>query len=120
MRYVGRSAALLLAWVVLAIPLVGCSASKIKVHGKVTENGKLFTDENTLISLTFVPDETPIQQTYPAKFTHATGTYEVEVPAGKYRVSVQVGIAMKRPPQASPVYEINAPKELDVEINVKK
>jgi hypothetical protein len=126
MRSGRLSASLLLAWAVTALAVAGCGGpSKVAITGKVTKNGQpLQVGEKTLVTVTFGPEDVKVGQTYPAKFNRQEGTYQVEIPPGKYTVNIVVAFPrepgrppLSRPPEdAKTVYDLSEAKTLDIEI----
>jgi hypothetical protein len=81
----------LLAGLVLCLALPGCGR-KVKVRGKLTHGATaLKGQERQPLVVTFVPyqegDKGP-DKTYTAQVDQGAGTYEVDVPPGKYRIAV--------------------------------
>jgi hypothetical protein len=124
-----RPAVVLLAWVMLSLALVGCGApSKVKVTGTIRKNGQPLTvSAKTLVTVSFASAEEKNPQTYPAKFTQATGAYELELPPGKYKANVvvvepgppgQPGRPFSMPPESTKtVYDLTQAKDgVDIEI----
>ena len=119
-----RSRLVAAACLVLAILLGGCGGpKKVKVRGTLTRNGQpLNASTKTLVTITFAPLDQAAGQTYPAKFKHAEGAYEVTVPTGKYRVGLIVvppdGAAPLRSPiDASKTYDIQKEQEIDLDLS---
>ncbi len=114
-----------LASLLLAVLLAGCGGPKmVKVKGKVTQGGQLLqVSQKTYVTITFAPVEVAEGQgqTYPARFTHADGTFAVTVPAGKYRVGMLIvepgGQPLSSPVEASKPYEIFKDQVIDLELN---
>ena len=120
-RQIGLWVTLLVFWLALTI-LPGCGESKAKITGKLLKNGQpLVVKNDTLVTLTFFPDTENPGQTYPAKFFHETGGYELEIPTGKYRVSYVI-VEKDKAPVMAPAevkkksYELSKNQELDIEI----
>jgi hypothetical protein len=106
----------------LAVLLAGCGGPKsVKVYGTLTRDGQpLKVSEDTYVTITLTPAEDKTQS-YPAKFKHNEGTYEVAVPPGTYRASVLVvppggKPPLKPPADASKTYEINKDQQLDLDV----
>src|SRR5205823_13550785 len=85
----------------VALLLCGCGGGapkKIKVSGKFLKDGQPVTyTKETYVTLIFTPvippqlgnvPSTIPATTYPAKVKAEAGTYEAEMPAGKYRVNL--------------------------------
>src|SRR5262249_50702396 len=79
-----------LAGLLLALP--GCKPKMVKVSGKLVRNGQVVTfAEEDYVTLQFIPvDQEEGRKSYPATLNRPQGTYELELPAGKYRVSLFV------------------------------
>ena len=120
-----RLAAVTMVSLLLMAAVAGCGVPKVKITGTLTKNGQPYTVRNdTYVTLVFTPDTEKADQTYPAKFNHETGGYEVEVPAGMYRtryVIVEKNQApIIAPPQATTtVHDLTASKVLDLELTPK-
>jgi hypothetical protein len=87
------------------------------------QDGQAFkVAETTYVTITFAPVEQKEGQrpTYPAKFKHDEGTFEVTVPTGTYRASILVKPEGKPsltvPVDASKTYEINEDQQIDLEL----
>jgi hypothetical protein len=83
----------------LLIAVPGCGPKKVKVSGRLVKNGAVQTyHEDQYITLQFVPVDTGDThvRSYPAKVNPTAGTYEVELLAGKYHISLFIA-----PPQGS-------------------
>ncbi len=78
------------ACVLLAV--AGCTPKTVKVSGKLVHNGQVATfTEDTYVTLQFIPvDAQAGRKSYPATVNRPQGSYEVQLPAGKYRVSLLV------------------------------
>lgn len=107
--------------------LPGCGVSKVKIHGKLTKNGQPFNvSEETLVTLMFIADidEQNQTQTYPARFKQETGTYEIEVPPGKYQTTYVI-VEKNQAPLTAPLemrkktHDLTRNQELDIEIGAK-
>src|SRR5262245_60434819 len=78
----------------LAFAIAGCSPSQVKISGKILKDGQpMIVSENTYVTLSFVPeltnkDDESKQSSYSAKFDHKSGSYTVELPAGKYKTTL--------------------------------
>ncbi len=100
----------------------GCdSSSKTKVSGKLLMNGKpLSVSKQTIVTLSFAADvDAKGVQTTPAKFIRETGTYEVEVPPGKYRVSCLLRDTEKNqkiPTGPAKVYDLSSANVVDIDV----
>jgi hypothetical protein len=102
--------------------VLGCDgSSKTKVSGKLLMNGKpLSVSKQTIVTLTFAPDvETKGVQTTPAKYARETGTYEVELTPGKYRVSCLLRDTEKNqkiPTGPTKVYDLSSANVVDIDV----
>jgi hypothetical protein len=107
------------ACLLIAVP--GCGIKKVKISGRFVKNGVVQTfHEDQYVTLQFVPVETPDGQrrSYPAKIDLTAGTYDVELVAGKYRISFFVAPPQgSKPGTALPISKPNAgstdPNEYD-------
>jgi hypothetical protein len=84
----------------LLVTVPGCGLKKVTVSGRLVKNGVVQTfAPDQYVTLQFVPVETQDGQrrSYPARIDNAAGTYDVELIAGKYRVSLFVA-----PPPGTP------------------
>jgi len=112
--------ALALLFVITALP--GCGIPKVKITGKLMKNGQPYTvAKDTMVTLIFFPDGENQQQTYNARFKQEVGTYEIELPAGKYRTSfviMEKGKDLLTAPAEfkNKSYDLNKNQELDIEI----
>jgi len=101
---------------------LGCDgSSKTRVSGKVLMNGKpLSVSKQTIVTLTFAPDvDAKGVQTTPAKFVRETGTYEVELPPGKYLVSCLLRDTEKNqkiPTRPAKVYDLSSANVVDIDV----
>ena len=79
-----------LACLILIVP--GCTPKTVKVTGKLVKNGQVQTfAEDLYVTLQFVPlDPQAGRKSYSATLNRPQGTYDVQLPAGKYRVSLFV------------------------------
>jgi hypothetical protein len=120
-----RLAAVALACLMVAVMLPGCGSGKVRVTGKVLKNGQpLKVSKDVLVTLTFAdPDKK--DQTYSAKFDYDTGTYQVEVPPGKYHATCIVA-EKGQPPltagkdAAKKVYDLTSGnQQVDIEVGGK-
>src|SRR6266542_6841217 len=77
---------------VLVLLVTGCGGPKtVKISGKLLKNGSpMVVSESTYVTISFVPEskqgDGSDAKSYSAKFDQKTGTYQVELPAGNYRV----------------------------------
>src|SRR5438128_1999530 len=100
----------LVVWVLTLLTAAiapGCGPKIVKITGKLVRDGQtLQVSPDTYVTIMFRPEAQGAERSYPAKFTHATGTYEVQLPAGKYNVSVSVlpptQKGQKNPPKPPP------------------
>jgi hypothetical protein len=119
MRWQFLAAALVLSVIFFA---GGCGDGKVRITGKLMKNGQPFTTSaDTLVTLTFAPDAEKSEQTYPAKFNHETGGFELNVPPGKYRARYVIQKknepAIIAPPDATKtVHDLSSTKEVNIEI----
>jgi hypothetical protein len=90
MKWLCSLAALTLAGLILgALPGCGGSANRVKITGKFVKNGQPFeVSKGTYVTLTFADSEK--DGSYIANYSHASGTYEVTVPPGKYRLQYHI------------------------------
>ena len=124
-----RPAALALALV--AACLAGCSPGVVTVKGKVLKGGApMVVPKETYVTLAFLPEEVSDPKaagvrSHSAKFDQATGTYSVELPPGKYKVSLTVARPPKKegepyvpsPPfKPDKVYDLTKNQDLDIEV----
>jgi hypothetical protein len=107
----------------LAVLLAGCGGiKKVTVRGKVTRGGEpLLVSPQTYVTITFAPVAEKAGQTYPAKFTHADGSYAVTIPTGNYRAGLLIvppeGQApLSSPMDASKTYEIKKDQVIDLDL----
>jgi hypothetical protein len=69
----------------------GGGVSKVRISGQLSKKGQpLKVPKETRVLLQFAPDEKTPTQTYSAKFTHETGEYEIELPAGRYSIQCRM------------------------------
>ena len=84
---------LALAGICSLILIPGCTPKSVKVTGRLVKNGQVQTySEDTYVTLQFVPVE-PADgkgRSYVATIDRPHGTYEVELPPGKYRLALFV------------------------------
>jgi hypothetical protein len=89
-------------WVAFALLLVfllvGCAKKTASVRGKLTDGPSALTaGERDRVTVTFCPYPPSAEVESPsctAKVNQAEGTYEVQVPPGKYRISVLAFVGM--------------------------
>jgi len=71
--------------------------------------------------LTFAPEGEAATQTYPAAFNYEAGSYEVELPPGKYRAICMImqpdGALQSTDEARKKVYDLTVAKQQDVEIS---
>jgi hypothetical protein len=125
MKWEFRVAVATMVWLLVLATVPGCGVDKVKVTGKLMKNGQpLKVSQDTYVTLTFSPDIENNDQTYPAKFNHETGGYEIELPAGKYRTRCLI-VEKGQPPFTAPpevtkaVHDLTGSKELNIEITAK-
>jgi hypothetical protein len=79
--------------------VAGCGSARINARGKLLKKGEPFTPaENEIVQIAFFPAETQSEdaRSYLASFNRADGSFKVigkdgrGLPAGKYRVTVQL------------------------------
>ena len=115
--------ALLVGCVLLAaVPGCGGDSSPIKITGKIIRNGQpIQVAKGTYVTVIFTPEE-KTGSTFPAKFKYDTGTYEVILPPGKYRVMKCVVQEKDQDPVSSSqktyntVHDLTSPKEVDIPV----
>src|SRR5262245_2085327 len=88
MHILSRCAALVLLGFALCAAS-GCGDGKVNVRVKLIKNGQPFEpSEKTLVTVSFAPEEGG--RSYPARVKHPDGTFEFEMPAGKYKANVLI------------------------------
>ena len=122
-----RHAAILFA--TFAFALSGCSAGKVKITGKIMKNGEpMVVSEDTYVTLQFLPEQ-PDQDdekksSYSAKFDQKSGSYTIELPAGKYRTMLVIALPSKKqgelnmpspPIKSETVYDLSKSQELNID-----
>ncbi len=116
-------AAFALAGFALVAALSGCGGvAKVKVKGTLMKDGKpLVVSKQTYVVLKFAPDVEKPLQTYPAHFTHETGGYSIEIPAGSYSARcVIMDVENQKVPTGPPqVFDLSKDQELDIDISPK-
>jgi hypothetical protein len=111
----------------LALFLTGCGPSVVKVNGKLLKNGNpMVVSKDTYVTLSFIPETPPAEgvKSYSAKFDQETGSYTVELPAGKYKTKLVVAPpgkdgrpSMKSAPvDSTQVYDLTKSQELNIEV----
>jgi|GEM_PF-1503902 hypothetical protein len=80
---------------VLFMTASGCGPKVVKVSGRILKDGQAVTisdsdEQGMSMPMTVVFRTESGGQSYPAKVDRSAGTYEVTLPAGKYRASVFV------------------------------
>lgn len=125
--------AALLGLFLLAFASTGCGVKNVKINGKLLKNGQpMVVSEDTYVTLSFIPEQKATdgdekQTSYSAKFEHKSGTYSVQMPAGKYRTMVVVVLpgrpnpkgklnAPRPPVKSDKVHELTKDQQLDIEI----
>jgi hypothetical protein len=115
------------------LALSGCSPSSVTIKGKIIKNGAPMTvSKDTMVTVKFDPQAKDEQaegvKSHSAKFNQETGTYSVDLPPGKYKVTVSVAMPPKTPggPQAptppfkpDTVYDLTKSQDLDIEVPAK-
>jgi len=128
MTSVPRPVALGLA--LLAFGVAGCSPSSVTVKGRVLKGGNpMVVPKETYVTLMFFPEvadpTAPGTSSRSAKFDQQTGTYTVDLPPGKYRISLTVAEPPKKagnpyvpgaPFKPDKVYEFTKNQDLDIEM----
>src|SRR5262245_47286077 len=124
-------AATLLTCLALA---AGCGERQVTVRGRLLQGGRPLdlrlcpkraaNGPSSPPAVTFIPaTDRPGRKDdrFRARVDLDQGTYEVRLPAGKYRVSVFVPGTAGRPPrpEADPVYDLTGSRELDLEVGGK-
>jgi hypothetical protein len=108
----------------------GCTgAAKVRVAGRITKSGQpMKIDEKTLVTLTFAPDMAKPDQSYTAKYRYDNGTYEVELPPGKYRANciiaekkgTETAIVQSTPEAQKKIYDFTSTQDnQDIDIGSK-
>ena len=96
--------------VLLAVGLAffsGCKQKQVKVSGRIVRDGQPMSFPSgegmgqPPVTLFFIPAEGK-QDRYPAKIDFQAGTYEVELPPGKYQASVYVAPTDPSKPSGPP------------------
>jgi hypothetical protein len=81
------TAPVVLVVILLAGPGCNTGPHMVKISGTVMNKGKPFVvSKKTYVTLTFAAADAKSAQSYPARFNAETGAYDVEIPAGQYRV----------------------------------
>lgn len=120
-----RLATSVFAVVALLATMQGCGVPTVKVQGKLTKNGETFkVAKDTLVTLRFIPELAEGEAARPdhsVRFKQETGEYEVEMPAGKYRVSYVIVEKNKTPVTSPPEmknksYDLTRSQQLDIEL----
>src|SRR5262245_51253085 len=77
---------------VLTLALPGCTPKTVKITGKLVRNGQVeMFAEDVYVTLQFIPlNPQAGRKSYAATLNRPQGSYEVVLPAGKYRVSLFV------------------------------
>jgi hypothetical protein len=122
------SALLRLAIVCAIVLCVGCSGGTVKITGKILKAGApMIVSEDTYVTLQFVLESKSgdaQSQSKSAKFDQKTGTYSIELPAGKYSTNLVIAPPSKdgklakppKPVKSTTVYDLTKSQTLDVEI----
>lgn len=113
-----------LCCLLLLFGLGGCGPTKAKIKGKLTKAGQpLQVNDKTQVTLTFAPEIADAKQTtYPATFKPADGTFEVVVPAGKYKANLVIfdharNVMVPVSPEfRKTVYDLAEDKVIDIDI----
>jgi hypothetical protein len=111
--------------IVMMIGVGGCGGpAKAKITGKLTKAGQpLQVSDKTQVTLVFAPDVEKPDHTYPAWFKPADGTFEVEVPPGKYRANLVIfdhdnkTMAVIPPEFRTKIYDLTTHKTLEIDIS---
>lgn len=76
----------------MLVLIPGCGPKKVRVSGKFVKNGVVQSfPVDKYVTLQFVPvdpDNGGQRRSYPARIDNVAGTYEVELLAGKYYISL--------------------------------
>jgi len=111
------------------VALTGCGDKMVKVNGKLIKGGQpMVVSEDTYVTISFVPEAGSTDEAkaraYSAKFDQKTGSYTVELPAGKYRSLLVIALPTKvsgklnmpAPPLKSDVYDLTKDQTIDIEV----
>jgi hypothetical protein len=113
--------------------LSGCSPSSITVKGTIKKNGApMVVSKDTMVTVMFSPqvsdDRAEGVKSHSAKFNQETGTYSVDLPPGKYKLSVSVAMPPQKeggrqvplpPYKPETVYDLTKSQDLDIEMPAK-
>jgi hypothetical protein len=116
--------------VVLVVGVAGCSPSSVTVKGRVLKGGSpMVVTKETYVTLMFFPEvadpTAPGTSSHSAKFDQQTGNFTVDLPPGKYRISLTVAAPPKKagepyvpgtPFKPDKVYEFTKNQDLDIEV----
>jgi len=121
----------------LAVVLAGCGPRSVKITGTLLKGGKpMVVPEDTYVTLSFIPESSktnekegdPKAKSYSAKFDQKTGTYSVELPAGRYRTKLIIALPSKSqekvnaptpPIDSLTTYDLKKSQTLDIEVPAK-
>ena len=116
----------------LAVLFTGCNSQKnVKVNGKILKDGQpMVVSEDTYVTLSFVAvvANQSEARSHSAKFDQKTGTYTVELPAGKYQTMFVMALPPKKagemsvpstPFKPEAIHELTKDQQLDIEVPAK-
>lgn len=105
------------------VPLSGCGAAKVKITGTLKQSGHaLLAPRETIVTITFIPDAEGVNlQSQIARYHRNTGEYDIELPAGRYRINyiiVEKGREPRQAPeeQKSQTFELTKDQRLDIDV----
>lgn len=114
-----------------AFSIASCSPGTVKISGKILKDGQpMVVSEDTYVTLSFAPElsdqgDDSKRSSYSAKFDQKSGTYTVELPAGKYRTTLIMAPPPKNkgepskplpPIKSDKVYDLGKSQTLDIEV----
>lgn len=125
MRTFLRAAGGTLLCLAVILALAGCGGpAKAKITGTLSKAGvPLQVNDKTQVTLTFAAEEGNAKRTYPATFKPADGTFDVELPAGKYKANLVIFDHAKKamvpvpPAFRNNVYDLTENKVVDIDIS---